>query len=145
MLQNIFKKKQGTGRIVTEDTQTMPIKYRTAQAGARPVDYVFSRQMKKLLNQMNRDIDQLIAEGIIDYYTELSVFDGLIDSYYQLLVNDVERQSLQHKMAIHSIIGEIRTALKECREIRSVGSALLSEQEILQQEERGDEDYEKEK
>lgn len=46
MWRSLFKKKQGSGRTVVEETQTMPIIYRTSQAGARPVDYNFSRNMK---------------------------------------------------------------------------------------------------
>ena len=135
MWRSLFKKKQGSGRTVVEETQTMPIIYRTSQAGARPVDYNFSRNMKRILNRMEHDIDKMIDEGVIDYYTDLSIFDNLIDSYYQLLINDVERQGLRHKMAIHSIVGEIQIALKECREIKTVGGDLLSDYEAFTQTE----------
>ena len=111
MWRSLFKKKQGLGRIAMEETQTIPITYRTPQAGTRPIDYEFSRNMKKILNQMEQDIDKLINEGGIDYYTDLNIFDGLIDSYYQMLINDVERQGLKHKMAVHSIVGEVQIAL----------------------------------
>lgn len=135
MWRNLFKKKQGSGRIIVEETQTMPIVYRTSQAGARPVDYQLSRNMKKILNRMEHDINKLINEGVIDYYTDLNIFDSLIDSYHQLLINDVERQGVKHKMAVHSIVGEIKIALKEFREIKTVGSGLLSDKETFKQAE----------
>ncbi len=133
MWRSLFKKKQGLGRIAMEETQTIPITYRTPQAGTRPIDYEFSRNMKKILNQMEQDIDKLINEGGIDYYTDLNIFDGLIDSYYQMLINDVERQGLKHKMAVHSIVGEVQIALREYREIKTVGSELLPNKEVFKQ------------
>lgn len=136
MLRDLLKKKKASGHAVEEDTFTVPIEYRTPQAGARPVDYRISRNMKKIFNQMKRDIDNLASSELIDAYTDLHLFDNLIDSYYQLLINDIERQGLKHKLTIYSIHGEIQAALRESREIQSVGSSILSEQETTQQKER---------
>lgn len=142
MWRELFNKKQDLGRIITEETQTMPISYRTSQAGARPVDYEFSKNMKKILNRMEHDIDKLINEGAIDYYTDLNIFDSLIDSYYQLLKNDVERQALKHKMSIHSIVGQVQIELKECREIKTVMNELLPDKEAFIQTEEEEKEHE---
>lgn len=103
MLSKIFKKKNITSRTIEDNSQNIRIPFRNQMGGVLTRDYQIEKGVRQINRKLKKHVNQLIQKGTVDEFTTPAVFDRLVDAYFALCHNEVEKTGVYHAQVIQSI------------------------------------------